>query len=271
MLRGVAPLLRAAHPEPSAAVTLAATALAVGAGLGVRAALVALAVGSGQVSIGWSNDWLDRDRDTANRRNDKPLARHEIAPPVVLGAALMALAVCVGASLALGAAAAIAHLVGVAAGWVYNAWAKRTVLSIVPWAVAFGLLPAVVTLTEPLGRWPAWWIVAAGACLGAGAHLANAVPDLDDDRRTGVEGLPHRLGRTRSVWATAALVAVGTALVAVGSGGATGLVLGGAAAVVLAWSIRAAVQGRDRPAFRGIVALLLLLAVGVVVNGAALS
>jgi hypothetical protein len=73
------------------------------------------------------------------------------------------------------------------------------------------------------------------------------------------------------VWATAALVAVGTALVAVGSGGATGLVLGGAAAVVLAWSIRAAVQGRDRPAFRGIVALLLLLAVGVVVNGAALS
>lgn len=272
MLTGIGPLLRAAHPEPAVAVTLAATALAIGAGLGVRALLVALAVGTGQLSIGWSNDWFDRARDAANRRADKPLAQEEVAPRTVIAAAVGALAVCVVASFALGQAAATAHLIGVTAGWIYNGWAKGTVLSVVPWAVAFGLLPAVVTLAEPLERWPAWWIVAAGACLGAGAHLANAIPDLDEDRRTGVVGLPHRLGRARALWTTAVLVAIGIVLVVVGPGvGGTGLALSAVATVVLAWSLRAAARGRDRPAFRGIVVLLLLLALGVVLNGAALT
>ena len=36
-----------------------------------------------------------------------------------------------------------------------------------------------------------------GAMLGVAAHFTNVVPDLDDDRRTGVRGLPHALGR---VW-----------------------------------------------------------------------
>jgi len=272
MLRGVAPLLRAAHPEPSAAVTLAATALAVGAGLGARAALVTLAVGSGQVSIGWSNDWLDRDRDRAGRRVDKPVAQDQVAARTVLVAAVAALTVCVVASAALGPAAAAAHLVGVGAGWIYNLWAKRTVLSIVPWMVAFGLLPAVVTLTLPLDRWPAGWIMAAGALLGGGAHLANAIPDLEEDRAAGVEGLPHRLGRARALWTTAALVAAGVALVTYGVASRTAAtVIGVAGAIGLAWVVAAGLRRRDRAAFRGVVALLLLLAVGVVLTGAALA
>ena len=43
-------------------------------------------------------------------------------------------------------------------------------------------------------RGPAWWLVAAAAALGVGAHLLNTLPDLADDERTGVRGLPHRLG-----------------------------------------------------------------------------
>lgn len=272
MLRRVGALLRAAHPEPSLAVTLAASALALGAGLGARSGVVALAVGAGQLSIGWSNDWLDRGRDRASARADKPLARDEVTPRAVLTAALLALAVCVVASLALGAAAGITHLVAVAAGWVYNARAKHTWWSIVPWAVAFGLLPAVVTLTEPLAQPPAWWLVVAGALLGSGAHLANAIPDLDDDRRTGVTGLPHRLGRRRSLAATTALVALGIAVVVVGPGlRPAGVALGAVAAVLLAAVVVAGARGRDRWAFRGVVALLLLLAVGVVAGGAALA
>jgi 4-hydroxybenzoate polyprenyltransferase len=272
MLRRATALLRAAHPEPSAAVTVAATALAVGAGLGARALLVALAVGSGQLSIGWSNDWLDRDRDHAGGRVDKPIAQGEVAAGRVLAAALVALSVCVVASVALGAAAAAAHLTGVAAGWLYNAVAKRTVFSIVPWMVAFGLLPAVVTLTTPLERWPAWWIVAAGAVLGGGAHLANAIPDLEQDRATGVEGLPHRLGRRRASWLATALVGVGVALVAAGvQPRPAGLVIGGAGAAGLAWVVVATARGHDRAAFRGVVALLLLLAFGVVLSGAQIT
>ncbi|HSJ46238.1 MAG TPA: UbiA family prenyltransferase [Euzebyales bacterium] len=272
MLRRLGPLLRAAHPEPSAAVTLAATALAVGAGLGARSALVMLAVGSGQLSIGWSNDWLDRHRDRAGHRLDKPVAQHEVAPRTVLGAALSALIVCVAASFALGVVAAVVHLTGVAAGWIYNVVAKRSAFSIVPWMVAFGLLPAVVTLTEPLGRWPAWWIMAAGAVLGGGAHLANAIPDLEHDRATGVEGLPHRLGRRRALWFATILVATGVALVTYGATSrAAATLIGVSGAIGLAWIVAATLRGRDRAAFRGVVALLLLLTFGVVLSGAALA
>lgn len=272
MLRGLVPLLRAAHPEPSAAVTLAATALAVGAGLGARSAVVMLAVGSGQLSIGWSNDWLDRHRDRAGHRQDKPVAQLEVAARTVLVAAVSALIVCVAASLALGTAAAVAHLVGVAAGWIYNVVAKRTAFSVVPWMVAFGLLPAVVTLTTPLGRWPAWWIMAAGAALGGGAHLANAIPDLEHDRATGVEGLPHRLGRRRALGVATALVATGVALVTYGVVPlAAAVVIGVAGSAGLTWVVAAALRGRDRAAFRGVVALLLLLAFGVVISGGSLA
>ena len=271
MLRGAGPLLGAAHIEPSLAVTLAATALAWGAGLGGRAALVALAVGAGQLSIGWSNDWLDRRRDQAAGRADKPLAQGRVSAPAVATAAGVALAVCVGASLALGPAAAAVHLLAVAAGWVYNLRAKRTWWSVLPWALAFGLLPAVVTLATPLERWPAWWLLTAGALLGAGAHFANAIPDLPDDRATGVAGLPHRLGRRWSVAVTIALVAIGLALVTLGlPAGPPRAAVGGAGAFGLVAVVLALRAGAERLAFRLVVVLLVALAAAVVAAGATL-
>ena len=57
------PLLRAAHVQPMLAVTALVTALAVSAGRSFGAGWVCLAILSGQLFIGWSNDWLDRDRD----------------------------------------------------------------------------------------------------------------------------------------------------------------------------------------------------------------
>ena len=65
---------------------------------------------------------------------------------------------------------------------------KATVWSWAPYAVCFGLLPAVVTLSLPGSPRPAWWAMAAGALLGVGAHLANVLPDLEDDRATASAG-----------------------------------------------------------------------------------
>ena len=87
---------------------------------------------------------------------------------------------------------------------------KRTVVSWLPYAVSFALLVVFVVHAAPGGPWPAWWAVAAAALLGVGAHVANVLPDLEDDSATGVRGLPHRLGRS---WATAA--ALGTLLAGV--------------------------------------------------------
>ena len=79
-------------------------------------------------------------------------------------------------------------------GWAYNLYFKRTLWSALPYAVAFGTLPAVVTLALPDPEWPAPWTFLAGALLSIGAHLLNALPDLADDASTGVHALPHQLG-----------------------------------------------------------------------------
>jgi 4-hydroxybenzoate polyprenyltransferase len=74
----VHPLVRASHPEPTAAVTAIATALAVSTGLGWRSLLVTAAFLTGQLSVGWSNDWIDAARDQRTGRPDKPVARGEL-------------------------------------------------------------------------------------------------------------------------------------------------------------------------------------------------
>lgn len=188
-------LVRASHAAPTLAVTAVVAALAVGSGHDASGtALVVLAVLTGQLSIGWCNDLVDHQRDAATGRRDKPLVSGAVSRRAVVLGAGGALALCVPLSFANGTAAGLAHLTGVAAGWAYNLGVKRTVLSWLPYAVAFGLLPAFVTLAMPGRPWPPLWAVAAGALLGTGAHAANVLPDIEDDLHSGVRGLPQRLG-----------------------------------------------------------------------------
>ena len=73
-------LVLATHLGPTVAVTLVATLLGVAAGVGPgRATLLGLAVFAGQASIGWSNDWLDADRDRAVARADKPVVQGAVS------------------------------------------------------------------------------------------------------------------------------------------------------------------------------------------------
>ncbi|WP_405792187.1 UbiA family prenyltransferase [Streptomyces sp. NBC_00029] len=203
-------LAGACHPLPAAAVTLFAAALAAAAGHGpVGAALTVGAVAAGQLSVGWCNDRADLRRDLATGRPDKPLVAGTVTPAAVTRAAALALLFCVPLSLACGLLAGAVHLVGVAAAWAYNLRLKRTAASWVPYALAFGLLPAFVTLGLPGAPWPPPWLTAAGALLGAGAHFANVLPDIEDDLATGVAGLPQRLG-VRASAALAGLLVLGS-------------------------------------------------------------
>lgn len=182
--------------------------------------LIGVAALAGQLTVGWSNDLVDRDRDRRSGRRDKPLAIGDVGVTAVRTAIVVVVAVCVAGSLSLGARPGALHLALVATGWGYNLWLKRTVLSWTPYAVCFGGLPMVVSLASR-GEPAPWWVLAAGALLGVGAHLVNAVPDLEDDRRTGVVGLPHRLGAARSVELATALLLAGTVVTVVApTGGA---------------------------------------------------
>ncbi|MFJ3175447.1 UbiA family prenyltransferase [Streptomyces roseus] len=235
----VSGLLKACHPMPAAAVTLLAAVLAASVGRGPSgAALVAAAVGSGQLSVGWCNDRVDLGRDLVTGRQDKPLVRGDVRPAAVTAAALTALLLCVPLSLAGGRLAGCAHLCGVAAAWAYNLRLKSTAASWLPYAVAFGLLPAFVTLGLPGAPWPPWWLTAAAALLGAGAHFANVLPDIEDDLATGVSGLPHRIGARASALVGGLLVLASAAALVVGAPGRVpaygwGLLAATAAAVLL--------------------------------------
>lgn len=245
--RGVTALPLACHPAPALLVTVAVTALTIASGRDARGCvLVGLATLTGQLSVGWCNDRVDLERDRVAGRRDKPLVTGVLRPGTVTAAAVGALAVCVPLSLACGVAAGTAHLAGVFSAWGYNLHLKRTVLSWLPYALAFGLLPAFVSLGLPGHPWPPAWALAAGALLGVGAHAANVLPDIEADLAAGIRGLPQRLGARRSrVMTACALLAASAALLA-GPPGALGVAGWCALALTGALSVAAViVTGSD--------------------------
>ncbi len=216
-----ADLVRAAHPAPAVVVATVAALLAVAAGLpATTTVVVTLAVLSGHLTIGWANDLLDAGRDRTVGRADKPLATGRVSTGAVVRALAVAALVCVVLAFAAGWRSGLVLLVlGIASGQAYNLGLKRTALSWLPYAVTFGTLPAVVTLAAPIAAWPPWWMLAAGAALGVGAHLLNALPDLADDLHTGVRGLPHRLGERTARPLAAGLLVLASLLAALGPAG----------------------------------------------------
>lgn len=212
----------ASHFGPTLVVTAVATVLAVAVGYPPsRVVLLSAAILADQLSVGWSNDWIDAGRDTAVARRDKPIAMHEVGRRTVAVAAFVALALALVLTVPLGPAALVVHAVAVASAWSYNAVLKRTVFSVIPFMLSFALLPAIVTLGAVPPAWPAWWVMVTGCLLGAAAHITNVLPDLEQDRATGVRGFGHLLGARNGGLVSFALLATAGVLIA------TGAVLGG--------------------------------------------
>lgn len=240
------------------AVTALTTALAVTAGQSAgRSVLTATAVLAGQLSVGWCNDAFDARRDIAAGRRGKPVVDGTVGVTQVWVAAFAALALCVPLSLACGLWAGAVHLTGVAAAWAYNVRLKATAWSWAPYAVGFAALPAFVTLGLPGHAWPAWWVTAAGALLGIGAHLGDVLPDIHGDLATGVRGWPHRLGPDGARLLLPVPLVLASAVLVLGPAGPPGS--WGITALALACVIAAAgtVLGRrwERAAFAAAVAV----------------
>ena len=197
VLTSTAGLLRASHLPPTVAVVALTTGLAA---LNGRAEIgciaVAVAVLSGQLSTGWSNDWFDAERDRSVGRTDKPIAAGLVTVSTVRTASFLALVACVPLSLLSGWRATAVHLVAIGSAWAYNAGLKGTILSALPDGPSFAMLPAVVTLAPPTQAWPRPGLMAAACLLGVGAHFINTLADRDDDHATGVRGLPQRMPST---------------------------------------------------------------------------
>lgn len=217
-------LVRACHPEPAAAVTVVSAALAAASGRDLPGILaVTAAVLTGQLSVGWSNDAIDNDRDRRSHRPGKPAATGDLGLRALWIAAVTAFLVCLPLSLLSGRLAGSLHLIAVCSAWLYNKPLKSTPLSLLPYLMSFGLLPVFVVLGLPEAGFPPAWLIVAGAGLGGGAHFANALPDLDDDTATGTRGLPHRIGRMRSILAADAFLLSASFVLAIGPTGEIGV------------------------------------------------
>jgi 4-hydroxybenzoate polyprenyltransferase len=252
-------LVTTAHPGPAAVVTTVAALLGVAASLPPAVvACVAAAVATGQLTIGWVNDLVDLPRDRAAGRRDKPLASGRVTRAQVLAAVALAGVACLALSLSAGWRSGLVHLfLGVGAGQAYNLGLKATAFSWVPYVVAFGTLPAVASLAGPAPVWPSWWAMAAGAALGIGAHVLNALPDLAADLRTGVRGLPHRLGERPGRIAAAGLLVAASLLAALGPGTPPRAWVWGALLLVAGLAVLA-LTGRGRLPFRAALGIALL-------------
>ena len=209
-MSSVRALIIASHPGPTLAITAFATVLAAEAApRGVGPALVAPAMLAGQLSVGWSNDAFDASRDAAAGRTDKPIATGAIGVRAVWIAAFVALAAGLAMALAIGVATAVILAVILGAAWAYNAGLKSTPASGLMYLLGFGPLPAYAASTLPGHPAPTWYVTAAAALVGLGAHFANVLPDLAADRVTGVNGLPQLVAAR---WGAGAVRAVALVL-----------------------------------------------------------
>ncbi len=263
-------IVRTSHPEPAAAVTAVAALLSFGLERPWPGVLAAAAtVLASQLSIGWINDALDASRDALVGRTDKPVAAGTVSRRLIFGLGVLAGVAVIPLGFLSGVAAGLVALLGLVSALLYDWPLKSTPVSVLPYAVSFACLPAFVVLGAGLD--PPLWLLAAGALLGAGAHFVNTLPDLDDDVRTGVRGLPHLLGRRGSLAAAAALLLLATLFLAFGPPGPPPLLFWPTlAAALLALSVGVYAMRRNptsRVPFLSVIAVALIDVVFLLVSG----
>ena len=207
--------IRATHAGPTVAVTLVITLLAWSLGWrGFGLVGVLLAVLIGQCSVGWSNDAFDAPFDLRSGRHDKPTVAGGISAKALWIAAVCALAIsCVLSWTVAGLVGGSFHVFALAMAWLYNTVLSRTWWSWLPYALAFGVVPAFLTYGLS-GDAPQLWLPVSFAIVGVSAHIANALPDVDTDRAAGVKGFVISLGVVRATRLCWALLLIGTGVLA---------------------------------------------------------
>ena len=200
-------LLRSAHIGPTIVVTAITFLLAHTLWPLWQSVLIATSIFLGQLCVGWTNDLVDADVDGLQNRKGKPLAQGLIEKNTVVIATYFALAACVLLSIfgPLGVKGGMVHLLGVGCGVSYNFYFKRSLLSPLPYIVAFAALPTSIALSK--GELAPAWTVLVGGAFGLTAHFANVLKDMERDQQAKIFGLPQRLGTRASQLVTGSCLA----------------------------------------------------------------
>ena len=191
-------LLKACHLGPTLTVTITSFLLAANLWWEGPAFVIAIGVFLGQLLVGFTNDLNDYQDDLKHQRINKPLVSGVITTSQLQKAIKIVAPIAVVLNIAgpLGIKGGLIYLFGVGMGISYNLYFKSTLLSPLPYAIAFGaLVSCIVVATD---RRPPIWLITAASLLGVAAHFANVLKDLDQDLTSGIKGLPQRVGKRYS-------------------------------------------------------------------------
>ena len=212
VIRRISGLLRASHFGPNLLVTSLSYLCAQWYWWEGPALVIAVGVFCGQLVVGWSNDLIDYQDDLSHNRLTKPLVAGDISVRLLQ----RCLSVMLPIALVLNLFGPLGFIGGglsvMAIGWAvaYNFYFKFTVLSPLPFAIAFGSLPSCMALSK--GEVPPVWMWMGGTLLGIAAHFLNVIKDMKEDHVSGIKGLPQRCGTKGSVVVAVVLILTAVAL-----------------------------------------------------------
>ena len=171
--------------------------------------VIAFTVALGQLVVGWSNDLYDYKDDLAHNRTNKPLVSGLITQKFLKKWLRFMVPFSFLANLLgpLGIKGGLVYMLGIACGVAYNFYFKFSVLSPLPYAIAFAALPSSIAISKDVT--PPLWMLLGGSIFGMAAHFINVIKDMDQDHLSGIQGLPQRLGTKKSIIVAVTLIALG--------------------------------------------------------------
>ena len=203
-------LLKASHFGPTIAVTTVSFLLATSLWWEGPAFVIAFGVFLGQLLVGFTNDLIDYPDDLKHNRLSKPLVSGELTTSQLRRAIKVVVPFTILLNILgpLGIKGGLIYLFGVGMGVSYNFYFKSTLLSPIPYALAFAALVSSIVISTD--RTPPLWLITAAALLGVAAHFANVLKDLDQDLESKIKGLPQHIGKKGSRLITSLLLILAT-------------------------------------------------------------
>lgn len=202
-------LLIASHFGPTVLVVSISLCISLSQFSLIESLRIGLAIFTGQLVVGWSNEVIDYPLDLAAQRMKKPLVAGSLQVsmlkkliPLTLFAAIL-----LSFFSPLGLIGTMIHSLGILSATLYNLKFKLTVLSPVPYLVSFTALPWAIFLAA--GERPPIWLYLSLAFFTTAFHFLNVLKDLEFDIEQGVLGLPQRIGKTGSIVVAMVLAILG--------------------------------------------------------------
>ena len=205
-------LLKASHFGPTLLVTAISFGFATYYWWEGPAYVIAFGVFTGQLVVGWSNDLYDYQDDLSHNRKNKPLVSGQIRKELLQNWLKWVTPFSFIANLfgPLGVKGGLVYMLGILCGVAYNFYFKFSVLSPLPYAIAFAALPSSIAISKDIT--PPLWMWLGGALFGMAAHFINVIKDMKEDQISKIGGLPQRLGSKNSIWVAVILIAIGIAI-----------------------------------------------------------